>query len=192
MSKKKTSIMKYVFIFIVGVILYSLFNKFIWHKYVVHPTAWDALEGEAGQPGVMHDIDHDNRIAVLTPEDGFHVYIVARGFLGWNIEDEISLLDDESKGNDGANDRDENGEPFTIKRTTLQLKGDRKLDTVLIVSRDSDIGYMTARDERGNTHGFNGSPNNGTYLYYIYSQDGFDDNLTFEAYTYDDELLYTK
>src|SRR5690625_4452868 len=91
MSKKKTSIMKYVFIFIVGVILYSLFNKFIWHKYVVHPTAWDALEGEAGQPGVMHDIDHDNRIAVLTPEDGFHVYIVARGFLGWNIEDEISL-----------------------------------------------------------------------------------------------------
>src|SRR5699024_12750965 len=92
MSKKKASIMKYVFIFIVGVILYSLFNKCIWHKYVVHPTAWDALEGEAGQPGVMHDIDHDNRMAGHTPEAGLHVYIITRRVVVWNIKDDISML----------------------------------------------------------------------------------------------------
>lgn len=182
-EEEKPSIKKLFIFFIIGFILFALFNKFIWHKYVVHPTAGDALKDEIGQSGLIHNMDNDNSLAVVTLEKAFHVYTVSRGFLGWNIQDEIALeIDEETEEN----------EPFTVHRTNLELKKDEKLDTILIISRDPKIGYITAYDEDGNSHGFNGQPNDGVYLYFTYSQDGYGDNLTFEAYTYDDECLYTK
>src|SRR5699024_3619273 len=89
-------------------------------------TAWDALEEEAGHPGVMTEINRKNSIAVLTPEDAFHVYIVSDKFLGWEIEDDISLPLDEE-------------DPYTIHRTEMVLHKNKQLDTIMVVTQDRKL-----------------------------------------------------
>ena len=178
-KEEKTSIKKYIIIFIIGFILYSLFQTFIWEKYVYTPTAWDALEEEAGHPGVMTEINRKNSIAVLTPEDAFHVYIVSDKFLGWEIEDDISLPLDEE-------------DPYTIHRTEMVLHKNKQLDTIMVVTQDPAISYVEIIDEDGNEHVTNRSPNEDAYLHYIWDEDGFDDDLTFEMYSSEDELFYTE
>lgn len=178
-KEEKTSIKKYIIIFIIGFILYSLFQTFIWEKYVYTPTAWDALEEEAGHPGVMTEINRKNNIAVLKPKDAFHVYIVSDKFLGWEIEDDVSLPLDEE-------------EPYTIHRTEMVLHKNKQLDTIMVVTQDPEISYVEIIDEDGNEHVTNRSPNEDAYLHYIWDEDGFDDDLTFEMYSSKDELLYTE
>src|SRR5699024_7898780 len=96
-KEEKTPIKTYIIIFIIVFILHSLFQTFIWEKYFYTPTAWDALEEEAGEPGVMTEINRKNSIAVLTPEDAFRIYIVYDKFLCWEIEDDISLRLDKGR-----------------------------------------------------------------------------------------------
>ena len=178
-KEEQTPIKKYIIIFIVVFILYSLFQTFVWEKYFYTPTAWDALEEEEGHPGVKHEINRKNSIAVLTPEDAFHVYIVSDKFLGWEIEDDMSLPFDEE-------------EPYTIHRTEMVLHKNKPLDTVMVVTQDPEISSVKIIDEDGNEHNMNGSANEDAYLHYIWDEDGFDEDLTFEMYSSKDELLYTE
>src|SRR5699024_8668406 len=128
-----------IYIIIIAIIVHSLFQTFIWEKYVYTPTAWDALEEEAGHPGVMTEINRKNSIAVLKPEDAFHVYIVSDKFLGWEIEDDVSLPLDEE-------------EPYTIHRTEMVLHKNKQLDTIMVVTQDPEISYVEIIDEDGNEH----------------------------------------
>lgn len=177
-KEEKTPIKKYILIFIVAFILYSLFNTFIWERYFYTPTAADAFENEEGRPGVFHEINRKNEIAVLKPEDAFHVYIVSNKLLGWEIEDDISLPFDEEK------------DPYTIHRMDMALHKNKEVDTLMVVTQDPDIWSVKVIDENGDEHGMNGSQNDDATLHYIYDEDGFDEDLTFKMYSYEDELLY--
>lgn len=180
MTKRNSGMKRKVLYFISSIILISLFNQFIWEKYFFNPTPWDALEEEKGQPGVMGEIDRDNYIAFLHPDKGFKVYALSRGFWGWSITDDIAIPNEDTT------------EPFIATVKTLQLKGKDNVDIILIVSHDKNIRAFTATDENGKKFNFNGTVNDesSTYLYYQFEKDTISENLTIEAYSKDDELLY--
>ncbi|HLR72862.1 MAG TPA: hypothetical protein VK073_01495 [Pseudogracilibacillus sp.] len=183
-KEEKTSIKKYIIFFIVAFIFYSLFNTFIWEKYFYTPTAFDALESEKGGPGVFHEIDNKNEIAILTPEDAFHVYTLSKKLMGWEIEDEISLPAEEDSDADT---------PYTIHRENMALHKNKEVDTLMVVTRDPEIWYVRLIDEEGAEHGTNGTKVGDEYsLHYMWDTDAFDEDLTIKMYSYEDELLYTE
>ena len=132
-----------MFIIISLCIFFLLFNEFIWNKYIVNPTAWDALEEKPGQGGTGWEIDNDNMLAVLYPEEGFHIYLVSKGFWGWTIKDDIAIPNEK------------NSAPFTAEKQSLKLKGKDEIDVIFIVSHDKEIDYLIAYDENGDEYLFN-------------------------------------
>jgi len=162
---------------VIGLIL---FNELIWNKYIVNPTDWDALKEEPGRPAIGSQINSDNMMAILQPGKGFHVYLVARGFWGWKINDEIAI----------PNDR--NSEPFTAEKQSLKLKGKKEIDVILIVSRDKEIDDFIVYDDSGEEYHLNRVVNKEGQidLYYIHSEKKITGELTNEAYSANDQLLY--
>ena len=100
--------------------------------------------------------------------------------MGWSITDDIAIPNEDTT------------EPFIATVKTLQLKGKDNVDIILIVSHDKNIRAFTAIDENGKKFNFNGTVNDesSTYLYYQFEKDTISENLTIEAYSKDDELLY--
>ena len=130
-------------------------------------------------------MDRKNQLAVLTPKEAFHIYTVSNKFLGWEIEDEITLpLDiDEEKDEE---------DPYTTYRKNMAIHKNKEIDTIMVVTRDPDISYVRVTDKDGNEHGTNGTHHDDVSLHYIQDEDGFDENLTFKMYSYEEELLYTE
>ena len=182
MTKKEARPKKNGFILISFLILFLLFNEFVWNKYIVNPTAWDALEEKPGQGGTGWEIDSDNMLAVLYPENGFHLYLVSKGYWGWTIKDEIAIQNEK------------NSAPFTAEKQSLKLKGKDEIDVIFIVSHDKEIEYFIARDGNGDSYHFNKTFNKESpgYLHYTYSEEKIPGDLTYEAYSADDRLLYTE
>lgn len=182
MTQKESRTKRNMFMIISLFILFLLFNEFIWSKYIVNPTAWDALEEKPGHPGTGGEIDSKNMIAVLYPGKDFHIYLVSKGYWGWKINDEIAI----------PNER--NSAPFTAEKQSLKLKGKGVIDVVFIVGHDKDIDYFVAYDENGDEYLFNRMFNKEglAYLHYTYSEEKIPGNLTYEAYSVDDRLLYTE
>lgn len=116
----------------------------------------------------------------MHPGKGFHVYLVSRGFWGWKINEDIAI----------SNEKD--SDPFTAPKKSLTLKGKDDIDIILIVSRDKDIAYFIAYDEKGNEYRFNGTINEqeSTYLYFTYREEKIIGDLIYEAYSVQDQLLY--
>lgn len=160
--------------------LFFLFKALIWNKYIVNPTAWDALKGEASHPGIMEEIDGDNHMAILKPKDSFYIYLVSKGFWGWMINNEIAIPNERSS------------EPFTAQIKSLKLKGKDDLDIILILSRDKEIDYFTAYDENGEEYRYSRTVNRekSTYLFFTYREEKLPNNLIYEAYLANDKLLY--
>ncbi len=180
MTKEKVSTKKHITTIIIAVVIYMLFNELIWEKYIYTPTAWDAVEDQTSESGTMYEIDSDNKIVVLpTHENTFQLYTVSKGFLGWKIQDEVDMPIDED-------------EPYAVDRMNLTLKKNNDVEVLVVITVDPDIGYVRTVDQDGNEIDFNGTANDDAYLHYIYDEDGFDEDLTFEMYSYEDELLYTE
>ena len=63
----------------------------------------------------------------------------------------------------------------------------------MIVTRNPDIWNVKVIDEDGKIHGTSGTRiNSNVSFHYIQNVDGFDKNLEFKMYSYEDELLYQK
>ncbi|MFD0869533.1 Uncharacterised protein [Chlamydia abortus] len=161
-------------------ILLFLLKEFVWDKYIVNPTEWDALKEKSGQPGTMVEVDEDNKLAVLYPGNGFHIYLVSKGYWGWSIHDEIAIPNESS------------GDPFTAQIKSLKQKGKDNLDIILILSRDKEIDHFIAFDESGEEYRFNRTINReqNTYLYYSIREENVPGKLIYEAYSANDKLLY--
>lgn len=182
MTKNESRTKRNVFIIIFLFILFLLFEEFIWNKYIVNPTAWDALEEKPGRPGTGWEIDSKNMLAVLYPGKGFHIYLVSKGYWGWKINDEIAV----------SNER--NSASFTAEKQSLKLKGKGDIDVIFIVGHDKEIDYFVAYDENGEEYLFNKALNeeDSTYLHYTYNEGKISGELTYEAYSVDNKLLYTE
>src|SRR5699024_3683698 len=165
--------------FIVVYILYSLFNTFIWENYFYTPTSGDALENEEGRPGVMQEIDRKNEIAVLKPEGACHVYIVANKFLGWEIEDDISLPFNKEKSEE---------RPYTIHRNKMHLHRNEPVDTVMVITQDRKIRDVKVVDGDGNEQDTDTTHVEDISLQYICDEEAFDKHLTFKMYSSEDDL----
>lgn len=182
MTKKEARPKKNVIMLISLLILFLLFNEFVWNKYIVNPTAWDALEEKPGEGGAGWEIDSDNMLAILLPGEGFHIYLVSKGYWGWTIKDEIAVPNEK------------NSTPFTARKQSLKLKGKGEIDVIFIVSHDKEIEYFIARNENGEDYRFNRMFNKerAGYLHYTYSEEDIPGELIYEAYSADDKLLYTE
>jgi|SRR5699024_7651572 len=131
----------------------------------------------------MQKIDQKNEIAVLKPEDAFHVYIVANKILGREIEDDISLPFNKEKSEE---------EPYTIHRNKMDLHRNQPVDTVMVITQDPNIRDVKVIDGDGNEQNINTTHADDTSLHYIWSEEGFDKDLKLKMYSNEDELLYTE
>src|SRR5699024_9403739 len=77
---------------------------------------------------------------VLKPEGAFHVYIVANKFLGWEIEDVISLPFNKEKSEE---------RPYTIHRNKMDLHRNQQVDTVMVITQDPNIRDVKVVDGDG-------------------------------------------
>lgn len=159
-----------------------MFKEFIWNVYVYTSTESDALKNKDGQPATMYSIDKDNTLAILTPEDAFHVYTISDSWLGWKVTDDINIPIKKS----------ESEKPYAIERTKLSINKSDEVDTLLVTTNDPDIRDVRAIDEHGNEHKLNAKPNNETYLNFTFDEQGFDEDLTFKFYSSEDKLLYSE
>lgn len=62
------------FVLVLGLFL---FKFMIWDEYIINNSAIAALDGEEGQPGVVHVISDKQEIAIKPDDEGFNVYVVS-------------------------------------------------------------------------------------------------------------------
>lgn len=154
-----------------------LFKQLVWNEYVVNLTESAALE-EQGEKGTIIGISNNKSLAIVTLEDGFRVYAISEGYFGWTITDEVYIS---SKIED---------KPFNAKQTTLVFKDDTKLSLVLATTNNSEVTEMVAFQNNNTEIKLGKVPNHLTNLYYGYSEEPYSQEIIFEAYSVEGNLLY--
>lgn len=163
---------------LIFLIILMLFQNFVWNVYVVNPTVSDALDKEKGEQGVITKIDKKQSFGILKLADGFHAYAISKGFWGWSITDDTYISNESTD------------KPFNAKKETFQYKNNKEVDVILIATNDADVSKLIAYDENKKEIGLWKVPYNGLNLYYAYSRKPIADNITIEAYSANEELLY--
>src|SRR5699024_4068533 len=79
---------------------------------------------------------------------------------------------------------------FVAKKETFKFKGGKDVDIVFVLTVDDQISYFNAYDEKEREIIFDTTRDAGRELHYAFSLTPLEGNLTYEAYSSDDELLY--
>ncbi|WP_252504352.1 hypothetical protein [Sporosarcina sp. Marseille-Q4943] len=141
-----------VLLIVIGIVL---FKTFVWDEYIVNPTAGAALDGEAGEPGVMHVISKKQEFAIRPYEEGFKIYAVSKGFWGWSVTDEMFI----------GNETKKSFEP------TFQFKRYEKLYVSLVVDREQSLEEVAAHSTNVGSINFNKIAGDNADLYYHFSDE---------------------
>lgn len=164
---------------LLSALIVAVIYNFIWKGYIVHPTPSDALGEKKGKQAILTEIDRKKYLGIVKLEDGFHAYALSDGFWGWSTTDDFYLpnyLFYKDK--------------FVAKKETFKFKGGKDVDIVFVLTVDDQISYFNAYDEKEREIIFDTTRDAGRELHYAFSLTPLEGNLTYEAYSSDDELLY--
>ncbi|MFS0690016.1 hypothetical protein AB1K89_12355 [Sporosarcina sp. 179-K 8C2 HS] len=150
-----------VLLIVIGIVL---FKTFVWDEYIVNSTAFAALDGVEGEPGVMHVISQKQEFAIRPYEEGFKIYAVSKGFWGWSVTDKMFI----------GNETKKSFEP------TLQFKPDEKLYLSLVVDREQSLKVVAAYSTNVGSINFNKIAGDNAELYYHFSDEPLGD-VTYEG-----------
>ncbi|WP_153732625.1 hypothetical protein [Sporosarcina obsidiansis] len=170
-SKQRSGIGAQAILIIVGIVL---FKTYIWDEYIINSTANAVLEGQEGEAGTRHPISEKAELAIKPFEDGFKIYAVSKGFLGWKVTDELSITPKENTA-------------FEIGEQALKFNSDKKLYVSFVLNQDESFETVKAYSTNVGEMGFNRSVGEGGFFYYYYSEEPVD-KVTYEGIRLDGKV----
>lgn len=159
MNDKKQTIGLPAILLIVGIVLFKLF---IWDEYIVHSTVNDALAEEDGEAGAGYPVSKNEELAIKPFKDGFKLYAVSKGYLGWKVTDEEFITVKEPAA-------------YEAGEAALRFNSNKKLYVSYVLDRDKYYETVKANSSIVGEMRFDRSVGNGGYFNHYHSAEPLGD-----------------